>query len=194
VQKVTAVWSGWPGAPGYSNFYFSGIGLVDGDYVAMTAAVRTFFAGFTLCLPTGISILVSPVVQEIDPATGQLTGEHTASTVPTAVAGAGGTNFASPVGACVIWRTSTSINGRLLKGKTFLVPLGASSYDTDGTLLASRLAELRTAATTLADFGSVLTRQLVVWHRPVAGAGGSIADVASATVNDRSAVLRTRRV
>jgi len=193
MDKVQAVWGGWPGAPGYSNFYFLG-DSIGADLNAITGAVRAFFASFTLGLPTPISIQVSPVVQQIDPVTGFLQTEKTASVTPAVIAGAGGANFSSPVGACVVWRTSATHAGHLIKGKTFIVPMATGAYDTDGTLLASRLAELRTAGSTLAAFTNSAGSGLGVWTRPISHAGGGIADVSSATVNDRSAILRTRRV
>lgn len=192
MDKVTAVWTGWGGAPGYSNFYFTGTST-GADLTAITGAVRTFFAAFTLCLPTPVSVKVSQVVQEIDPVTGALVVEKTAPADPAVVVGAGGANFASPVGACIIWRTTGVRNGHIIKGKTFLVPLTTAAYDTDGTLLASRLAELRTAATALCAFAATGGATFGVWSRPVAGAGGGITHSGVATVNDRTAVLKSRR-
>ncbi len=193
--KVIARWSGWSGAPGVSNFYF-------GDAAPPTAAqvtdcqarVKTFFSAFTLCLPTGISINIDQDSQLIASATGEIVDTLTASALQSAVAGAGGTNFSAVSGACVIWKTGHTINSHQLKGKTFLVPLGSASYDTDGTILASRLAELRAAATGLAAAGAFpLVEQLHVWHRPTGGAGGEAWPTGSAAVNDRVAYLKSRR-
>jgi hypothetical protein len=192
MDRVQAVWSGWGGAPAYSNFYFTS-NAVGADLNTITAAVRTLFSGITLCLPTPVSIQVSPVVQQIDPVTGILIVEKTATTTPAVVAGAGGPNFSSPVGACIIWRTSTVINGHTAKGKTFVVPLTAAAYDVDGTLLTNRLTELRAAATTLVGVTVDSGNGLAVWHRPVGGAGGADPRVTVATVNDRSAILKSRR-
>jgi len=192
VDKVTAVWTGWGGAPGYSNFYFVG-DATGADLTQITGAVRTFFAAFTLCLPTPVSVKVSQVVQQIDPSTGALQLEKTAPADPAIVVGAGGANFASPVGACVIWRTTSTRNGHIVKGKTFLVPLSTAAYDTDGTILASRLTELRGAATALCGFAATGGSTFGVWSRPVAGAGGAVSHSGVATVNDRTAVLKSRR-
>jgi len=192
MMKISAVWSGWAGAPGYSNFYWTGdtaLANLDGP----VGAIRSFFAGITLCLPTPVSITVSPVVQVIDPETGELQSEMTAPTTPAVVAGAGGTTFASPVGACVVWRSAATIAGHVVKGKTFIVPMTSAGYDTDGTLLASRLTEIRTAATTLKSYLATGGASLGVWHRPVAHAGGQVAAVLVATVNDKAAVLKSRR-
>jgi hypothetical protein len=192
MDKVVAVWSGWSGSPGYSNFYFTG-DSTGADLTGITGAVRAFFAAFTLSLPTPVSVKVSQVVQQIDPVTGNLQSEKTAPADPAVVVGAGGANFSSPAGACVIWRTTGTRNGHIIKGKTFLVPLTTAAYDTDGTIVANRLTELRAAAVALSAYAATGGAKLGVWSRPVAGAGGGITATSTATVNDRSAILKSRR-
>jgi hypothetical protein len=195
MHKVVATWSGFPGAPGVSNFYF-GTGTSDSvsDVGVTQGRVRSFFAAFTLCLPTPISITVQPDSPVIDPVTGHMTGVLTAATPQTVVVGAGGSNYSAISGACVIWKSSIFMAGRNLRGKTFLVPLSTAAYDTDGTILASRLAELRTAAAALGAVGAFPANQvLMVWHRPVSGAGGASAISSTGSVNDRVAFLKSRR-
>lgn len=193
MDKIVAVWTGWSGGPGFSNFYFGG-NAAGSQLDSAAARVHAFFSAITLCLPTPITITIQPTAQNLTPGDGQISDEKPIATPGAPIVGAGGTDFASPVGACIIWRTGTTVNGRLLKGKTFLVPLATSVYDVDGTLDPSRLTELRQAATQLATSpGSAPELDLVVWHRPVAGSGGSMAPVISATVNDRAAILKSRR-
>src|SRR4029450_2169984 len=192
MNKIVAVWSGWAGGPGFSNFYWTGDATA-AQMSAQAGAVRTFFSAITLCLPTPVSININSTSQVIDPITGDMSAEVPFTPTPASVAGAGGSTFAAPVGACVIWRTGAVVAGRALKGKTFLVPLASSAFDSDGTLLGSRLAEIRAAATDLANFSGAGASVLGVWHRPAAGGGGgSVADVTVATVSDRAAILRSR--
>jgi len=194
VNKITAVWSGWAGGPGYSNFYFGGTAADSAQLTVAQDRVHDFFAAITLCLPTGITISFLPSSQRITPGDGVIQDDIPVGSVAPAVAGAGGTNFSAPSGACVVWRTGATVGGRLLKGKTFLVPLGASSYDTDGTILASRIAELRAAASALAAPGAFAAEeQLQVWHRPVGGTGGLMSPTGTASVSDRAAILKSRR-
>jgi hypothetical protein len=195
MYKVIANWSGFPGAPGVSNFYFSVGGTPSVANVANAQGrIRTFFAAFTLCLPTGVTISISGDSQVIDPATGAITGTVSNGTPPANVAGAGGTFYSALSGACVIWKTSVVINSRQLRGKTFLVPLTSAAYDNDGTLLASRRDELRAAAAALVLPGAFPSDELlVVWHRPTGGAGGSAALANASSVNDRVAYLKSRR-
>jgi hypothetical protein len=195
MHKVIATWNGFPGAPGVSNFYFGGTTTDTAADVQVTQGrVRAFFAAFTLGLPTPITIQVQQDSPVIDPATGNLTGLLTAATAQTLVTGAGGSNYSAISGGCVIWKSVGYVAGRNLRGKTFLVPLSTAAYDTDGTLLASRLAEIRTAASLLAAIGSYSpAQQLSVWHRPVAGSGGIAIHTETASVNDRVAFLKSRR-
>lgn len=194
MNKITAVWSGWAGGPGYSNFYFGGTAADSAQLTVAQDRVHDFFALFTLCIPTGVTITFQPSSQVITPGDGVIQDDIPVGSVAPPVVGAGGANFSAASGACVVWRTGLTVAGRLLKGKTFLVPLGASAYDTDGTILASRLAELRTAASGLASPGAFAAeQQLQVWHRPVGGTGGVMAPTGTASVNDRVAILRSRR-
>ena len=194
MNKITAVWSGWAGGPGYSNFYFGGISPTEAQLTVAQDRVHDFFAAITLCLPTPVTISFQPSSQLITPGDGVIQDDIPVGSVAPPVVGAGGANFAAVSGACVIWRTGLTVGGRLLKGKTFLVPLSAGAYDTDGTILASRLAELRAAATALAAPGAFADeQQLQVWHRPTAGAGGVMSPTGSASVSDRVSILRSRR-
>lgn len=192
MQKITAIWNGWGGGPGYTAFYFG----EHGDITQLNnaaARVRAFFFSLAACIPTPISVTIAPTSLEIIEGSGEIVDEIALGVVPAPVAGAGGTTFSSVSGACVIWRTASHVNGRLLRGKSYIVPMSSTCYDTDGSLLATRLTELRNAATVLATPGGVPATDLVVWHRPTAGAGGSFATVTTASVKDQAAVLRSRR-
>jgi len=194
MNKITAVWSGWAGGPGYSNFYFGGTSADSAQLTVAQDRVHDFFAAITLCLPTPVTISFQPSSQRINPGDGVITDDVAVGSVAPVVVGAGGPNFAAVSGACVIWRTGLTVGGRLLKGKTFLIPLSAGVYDTDGTILASRLTELRAAATALAAPGAFAAeQQLQVWHRPVGGTGGVMAPTGTASVSDRVSILRSRR-
>lgn len=195
MYKVIATWSGFPGAPGVSNFYFAPtVSAVAADVLAAAGRVRAFFAGITLCLPTPVSIQVQADAQIIDPATGAVTGSIVAGPAPAVVAGAGGAFYSAVSGACVVWRTGVTVGRNVVKGKTFVVPLTAAAYDGDGTLLASRLAELRAMGLALGVSGAFPPAQsLCVWHRPTGGAGGQAILSTGATVNDRVAFLKSRR-
>jgi hypothetical protein len=191
--RVTALWTGFPGAPGFTNLYFGGSGDTGIDAFDAANRVRSFFSGMTLCFPVSVNIQVQAQVAVVDAASGAQTGEITANPAPANVVGAGTGPFAAPAGACVTWRSPDFVGGRRVRGRTFLVPLAAAAYESDGTLLPARIAEIRSAATTLAFGGT--QPPFGVWHRPAKGtqAGGSFHAAPSATVSDRVAMLQSRQ-
>jgi hypothetical protein len=195
MHKVVAQWNGFPGGPGISNFYFgTGSSETAADVAATQLRVKNFFSAFTLCLPTPVTVQVQQDSAVIDPVTGHMTGTLTAASAQPVVTGAGGANYSAISGACVIWKSSVFFNGRNVRGKTFLVPLTSAAYDSDGTLLAGRLSELRTAALALGVVGANPANQvLMIWHRPVASLGGFSSICSTGSVNDRVAFLKSRR-
>lgn len=193
MYRVTALWSGFPGAPGYSNFYFSQ--ALTGAVGAQGAANRVwdFFNSMTLCFPSSARIQVEPNVAGVDAETGQQEDDYVIGTPKALISGAGAGTYAGPSGACVTWRTGSFLSGRRVRGRTFLVPLASSAYQEDGTLAAARIAEIRTGAAALANDTLFEGAGLVVWHRPTNGAGGSEHRVVGSQVADKVAVLRSRR-
>ena len=193
MDKIVARWDGWGGAPGFSNFYFSGTG--DEAHLNDHAdAVHDFFTGVVGELPNAVTITFQPTIQRITEADGTVIDEVAIGTVPSPVTGLGGANFSAPSGACITWLTADSVNGRRVKGRTFLVPLATAAYGPDGTLNDTILAEIRTAANALVARNTAdANGKLVVWHRPVNGAGGSSHTVIAASVKDRAAMLTSRR-
>lgn len=190
ITRYTALWSGFRGAPGYSNFYFSGPVFSDEEAAVVAGNIRRFFSGITAFLPSSVRIQVQSPADVLDEATGQIT-EQVDFEAPTAVEGTGGGDYSAASGAVVNWNTTGYRNGRRIRGRTFLVPLGSIAYDTQGDLGTNVVNGIRTAANELvsAETGQVM----VVWSRPVNGSGGIAQAVTSATVPDLGAILRSRR-
>lgn len=192
--RVTANWQGFPGAPGYSNFYFSS-GLIDGGLFGDEAQllanrVRNAFNEIVTMLPNNVSISIDPEVPMIDSDTGMAQSYNTIEP-PEPVVATGDRAYAGPAGAVITWRTGDLRNGRRIRGRTFLVPMSSFVFDTDGTLSSSRFEFLREFADTL--IGGPGTADLGVWSRPVNGSGGVFATVTGYTIPDLAAVLRSRR-
>ena len=156
-------------------------------------AVRAFWNTLSQMIPLGVKIDVDPVVAQLDEATGQQNDEFVVGTPPAQVVGGGTADRAAPAGLCVNWKTSTFVSGRRLRGRTFVVPLMSGAYESDGTIKATYLTAARDAAAALLANGATSTSVFVVWHRPIGGAGGSSGTVTGASVNDRVAVLTSRR-
>lgn len=186
--RVTAVWTAFTGAPGYSSFYCEGAG--DQPALAQTFhnSVREFFRAMNTLLPNGAVVTVQGAWAAINESSGQVNGEGIVGTQSAAVVGTASVGYAAQAGAAVEWNTGTFENGRRLRGKTYLVPM-AGIFEGDGTLLAGKRDVIVDAANAL--LAAVPT--LSVWHRPVNGAGGSHAVVTSITVRDKAVTLRSRQ-
>lgn len=190
ITRVTAIWTGFTGAPGYSNFYFAAFG--GGDVVDLeTARVRALFDAFKAQIPSSVSISVQQEAAILDESSGDLVSYAQATDPPVVVNGTASGAYSAPSGAAITWNTESIARGRRLRGRTFMVPLGNIAYQPDGTLLTTAITQLTAGAAAFLGDGS--GPQAVVWSRPRGGSGGSIGPITSARVADKVAVLRSRR-
>lgn len=190
IHRVTARWTGFQGAPGYSVFHFMAGGGLISDAQSSATRVADAFEYLKANLPDTVTVSIEPEVQEIDESTGMVTGFQNI-TPPSPVNGTGDGNYSAASGAVVNWRTGDLRFGRRIRGRTFLVPLVGASYDSAGTLSTATLTNVNLFADELV--GGDLDSELVVWSRPRDGSGGVAATVTQATVPDMAAVLRSRR-
>jgi hypothetical protein len=74
-----------------------------------------------------------------------------------------------------------------------MVPLTSNGFDNTGTLDDAKLATWRTAAATMISTSDAA--KLAVWARPTAPAAtdGESFNVVTSTVNDKGAILTSRR-
>lgn len=200
ILRITARWSGFTGAPGYSSFHFNTDGgFWDGGLLGdaaqqaadgAAARVTEAFSDLSSLLPQGVRIDIESEAQILDSDTGEIIGF--AEVPPGATSGgSGGGGWSAASGAVVNWRTNDYRFGRRIRGRTFLVPLNGSSYEGDGTLS-------NTARLAIANFGSEMVEGegsagFGVWSRPRNGVGGVFASVVSYNNPDMAAVLRSRR-
>jgi hypothetical protein len=190
IQRHRWTWSGGlAGLPGYSTFYAQ-----IGDAQGFVTQIKTFMDAWngttaaSMSTPAGLSLVPDPFVDQVDATSGQLLGS-TAITPPSVTASAAGAAYAAPSGACVTWLTGGVVNGKRVRGRTFLVPLVVTKYDSSGTLLDTFRTNLVTASQAYIT-GAVTP---LVWHRPISGVGGQAFPMTSFTVKDRVAMLTSRR-
>lgn len=183
--RITAVWTGATGLPGYSRFHFNG-DLTSSDASTAANAVRNFFTTVRPWLPSAITIQVGNVAEHFD-LTGALIGTVSYAALSPET-GSGTAGFSAASGACVTWLTDSFLAGRSVKGRTFLVPLDAVAYQTDGTLVDTTKAAILNAGYALAS----TTPPLVIVSR-AAGLVVGISAVTDVRVADKAAVLRSRR-
>jgi hypothetical protein len=185
LNRAVVNWSGTPivGLAVNVLHYAGDVGAVN------SAALRTAYATLTSILSTGVSIDIPNTGEKIEDTTGVLDSVWT-STGGTPVVGAAGGVVAAGVGACITWKTGGIIDGRRLRGRTFIVPLSSTAYEANGTLTTAALTALNNFGTSMLASGP-----LAVWHRPTseAAADGNSYGVVAFSVRDKVAFLSSRR-
>lgn len=182
--RVRSVWSGAQiTGPGVTTWYLAETAT------GFLSDINIFWGNVGNRFPAGLTVYTSNTGDLIDVDTGALSGTWTdgiVSSVNTSGAGA----YAGGVGARIKWSTSGVRNGRRVRGSTFLVPLLASSYATDGTIDAAVLGSIQGFVNTLS---TSLSPDLRIYSRPSGGQAGQASTVTGATVPDQVSWLRTRR-
>jgi hypothetical protein len=187
-----------PGAgAAYSVLHF---GQKTGDPVTVAMAdellnrVDIFCSAIRPYLPQQVTVQALSEVEVLTQTTGAMESVVTGAskTVKTGSATAGA-SWSAPAGAVITWNTSVVVRGRRVRGRTFLVPLSSTAFDTDGTLNSTALGGIGTAATDLRTSGTLT--ELIVFCRPTTpgGTDGTGGVVQSHRVPDMGAVLRSRR-
>lgn len=153
------------------------------------AAILSAYDAVKANLPNNVIVTVPGSGDVIEDTTGELVDVWTAAGGGT-VTGTASPAQAAGVGACITWNTGGIINGRKLRGRTFLVPYSASAYEDNGTLSVNGLLFTNNFATAMMASGP-----LAVWHRPttVGGSDGNSYGAVIARVRDKVAFLSSRR-
>lgn len=193
INRARVVWSGWPGGPGLSTFYFD-------QATTNMAALLAFWTSARTVVPAGVSFNVPNSGDQIDPGTGKIVGTWTGSgggvTTTTGTAAA----YSGTSGCVIRWQTGGILNGRRLLGRTYMVPLKGSMYGNDGSIDEASIASLVTACATLI---LAYSPNLVAWSKPRnAGTNGPgdpgkaslVSAITSAFIPDLAVVMRSRRV
>lgn len=195
--KVTAQWSGFMGSPGYSNFFFKDPepdASWDAGATACADKVNTFFNEIKGLFPPNVAWKINSDVPLINEANGEMVDIANAGARATLQATGPLQAYSAASGAVITWRTGGVRNGRRVRGRTFLVPAGYITLQTDGTIEPGSLLGFQNAANGLLA-PHINGQKLHVWARPTApGAEDGIAHpVLSASVPDKVAVLKSRR-
>jgi len=179
---VVLDWTGFTGGPGVSVFYTGGVG-------SGTSDLRVFFDALKAFFPSALTINFPTSGDTIDDSSGIINGVWSSGAVASVV-GTGAGAYAAGVGTWVDWRTNGVVGHRRVQGRTFLAPMVIGAFDTNGTMFATTLTAIGTAAATL-----VATGDLSIWHRPPVGtfSGGSGHVVTGYRTRDQVTSLRTRR-
>jgi len=207
IFRVTTTWSGFNGAPGYTNHFFRNV-LPGGaptevdDQISAAAGhdrVHAFFNTIKQNLPDDVKLTVEPNVDELEDTNGELLNSFALE--PKAIlTGAQAGAYSAATGAVVAFSTGTIHNKRRIRGRTFLIPLAGVAFGLSGRLQPAVVTLNTDAAKALAIGG--LNSTFGIWARPVvatdrnpdveprAGKWGECTGVRS---SDLPAVLRSRR-
>lgn len=178
LNVIRVTWTGINGMPGVSTFYR------EGDVTSFTPKLTTFFGSIANYVPSGITWSVPSSGVVIDSATG-LAKASWIGPVQTPVTSSATGGYAGPGGAVIQYETGLFLEGRRLRGKTFVVPINGTNFGTNGQLTSGCITALTNAATTMSTGAAGLS----VYSRmhKVVGA------VTSAKCLTKVGVLRTRR-
>jgi len=186
-SRYVPEWSGISGAPGYTVLHVGGV--VDPSAAQSVAnLVRAWFDSMKTFIPNDATI-VFPGEMTTHDDDGTLTGAVTVATPPANVAGSDTGTFSSPTGLRIQWETGSIVNGRRLRGRTFIVPLAGLGFENNGTIQPTVVTNYTTYATTLLNALTTLGFPLVVWSQ----VGAVTFPVTAASVPDQATVLRSRR-
>lgn len=203
LYRVRTTWSYTPGGPGYSNLYFSTTDPLNAGAQTAVNDVQTFFTALKSYIPSAVSLQVDPLVIMVEDYSSEQVGEISVTTPPAAIACTGAGAYAAPVGITCQWTTGAFQYGRRVKGRTYIVPLVASAFENNGTVVNANVTAFNNAAAGLVNGASNLVvytrRRLAKAADPVKGTPavsarpGASSPVVSGSVRDIAAVLRSRR-
>lgn len=191
IYRTTVRWTGFMGAPGYTNFHFTDLSADPGPVPARTAT-SAFFNSIASLLPSGVSWMTEGEVAVIDETTGMVTDYVVAEPNPSPGSGGAPGGYSAASGAVVTWNTAGVRNGRRVRGRTFLVPLGGNCFQNDGTLTPATISTINDAAEELVG-ESGFESGFCIFSRPSASGPGGVFPVIGHRVPDMAAVLRSRR-
>lgn len=192
--QVRVTWSG-PSSPLISTFYGDSGG---GTAAQAASAVSGFMASLDDNLNSAYTWALDTDVREINEATGALLG-ITPVTAAGATAGSGGT-LIDLLQGLIVWRTTDVVDGRLLRGRTFVPGIEEERNAAGGIPVSSFRDAVSGAAATLIASPTFSPQ---VWHRPVyTGKGanrtlvreGSFAEIVSGSMKSSWSYLSSRRV
>lgn len=181
------------GAPGLSTIYCTATPAEDGTTAQATMdRLKAAWTAFASALPTTQTVVGATTVDALDATTGALLNTYTVTGF-TIVGSAGTSSYLPPATAlCVNWITSSFVAGRRVRGRSFWSPLAGTLNDPNGTPTSGTIttAQAAAAAWTSASPSGLVT---VVWSRPRGAVAGATHAVTGYQVNDKWAVLRSRR-
>lgn len=177
MHRIRVVWNGFIGSPGVSTFYSQ-------DASVGLPAVHALFLSLQSHLPPSVNLSFPGSGDTVESDTGVVNGSWLTSGFTTLI-GSGDGHFAARTGYVLSWTTGNLIKRRLVRGRTFIVPVSTGVYDGDGTIIAGALTAAQGAVSTMVGKNAI-----GIWHRPssTGASDGVYCPVTDGTVHDKVAV------
>ena len=183
-REILTEWT-TPAGSGFLTVMYFELGV---SVATQRAAVDDLFDSCATSLDSNVSWLVQTSGRELDDATGTLTGAWTEATSQIGNGANSGNVVPDASQAMIRWTTGEIVNGRFLKGRTY-IPGFAVAAVSEGNVLAANVTAINAGCTAFVASGA----QGVIWHRPVANTGGETKQIDGGTLWTEFAVLRQRR-
>src|SRR5262245_10964754 len=168
------------------------VGGSNSDATDCLARFRAFWNAMNGIVCSGVTATFNPLVLAIDAADGELQAAFTGATPSPVTFVMTGDPLPSQTQGLITWNTSTVVNGRRVRGRTY-VPLPSESHNASGAPQPAYTTGLQAGVAALMTAGSTASRP-VIWHRPPpAGGLGIDAPVIGGSASPAWSVLRSRR-
>jgi len=180
--------------PGFTVIYSNNGSPSPAPLQSLATALAPYVPpSFTLVVPNS-----GRLINEVD---GKMTGVWS-NGVQTSTVGTGTGTYAPASGGQIKWDTNEFKHGHRVQGLSYMVPLMSAQFTTTGVLLSTFCNTMQAAA---AQMIVNMAQSFVIWSRPVfvkdadgkptdvIDRPGSMHKVSTATVPNKSVVLRGRR-
>ena len=184
IRQIITRWTTPSGSGKATVMYFEGSPTIS----TQRSNLNTFWTSVMGALDNSTSYTIDTSGIELESTTGALVGSWTHSTPYTDSGDQSTEPVADATMALIRWKTSTIVGGRFLTGRTFIPGLDRAQL-TNGNLSSSTVAALNGFAATFIAAPNAFG----IWHRPIAGSGGTHVVVSAADTWSELAVLRRRR-
>lgn len=184
LREILIEWNTASGTGKRSVMYFQAGTAVS----AQRTAIFNWLTAIKPRLTAGTQFGVAISGREIEDTDGSLAGAWTEASAKSGNGTGAGQGVADATQVLVRWQTLQIIGRRFLAGRQFIPGLIASDLS-GGNLSGTALTVIQGANTALISAGVGLS----VWHRPIAGSGGTNRVVVASDTWSELAVLRRRR-
>lgn len=198
MNRCRVTWTGFVGAPGYTNFYF-------GSTTTDMTALKTFLTNQSSWIPSVVTLSIPAGGDKINDTDGKISGTWVGTGSGTVNGGGGAGSYSGSSGIVVDWLCGLIVAGRRVQGRSYFVPASTNAYQADGSITESIRTNIVTAGTTMI---AAYAGEFKVFSRPFPGKDaetgpppkpakpprvGVAATVITCRVPDIAAVMRSRR-